>query len=117
MLQRASSVILTTGLDVPGRQILEILGVIGAESALGMNIFRDGANAWRDVIGGRSQTIQSALRTNRENCMRELQVEALKAGAEAVIAINLNYSEFTSQTVGGGMLFTAVTGTAVKLSP
>lgn len=46
--------------------------------------------------------------------MDDLRRQALKAGADAVVAVSLNYSEIS----GGGksMLFLVGTGTAVKLA-
>lgn len=114
---QAKSVVLTTGLDIPGRQTAEIVQIVAAEAALGMNIFRDIANNWRDTLGGRSGSVQNILKDAREACLQELKREAFRAGADAVIAVRLNYSEAsTSAGTGGGILFVAASGTAVKLA-
>lgn len=112
----APSIILTTGLDIPGREIAEIVKIVAAEAALGMNVFRDIANNWRDALGGRSGSVQTILKDARESCLLDLKREAQRAGADAVIAVRLNYSEAsTSAGTGGGILFVAASGTAVKL--
>lgn len=87
------------------------LEIITAETAFGMNIFRDFFAGVTDIFGGRSQATQKVLRDARRTVLYELKREALQLGANAVVAVNLNYSEFS----GGGksMLFVVATGTAV----
>ncbi|WP_245585428.1 YbjQ family protein [Pleomorphomonas koreensis] len=113
----ASEIILTTAFDVPGREIGKIIDIVGAEVATGMNIFKDIANAWRDTFGGRSNTVQNALRDARTQCLVELRREAFRLGADAVIAVRIAYSEASVATgTGGGILFVSATGTAVSLA-
>ena len=82
---------------------------------MGMNFLRDIANNWRDVIGGRAGSSEHALKDARTACLRRLKEEAVAVGADAVIAVSLNYSELS--TSGNGILFVAASGTAVKLAP
>lgn len=107
-------IVLTTALEVPKRSIESALGIVATESAIGLSIFKDIANTWRDFVGGRSATVQNALRDARKSCLDELRKEAHKLKADAVIAIDLNYNEIS--TGSGGILFVAASGTAVKLS-
>jgi uncharacterized protein YbjQ (UPF0145 family) len=109
----AKNVILTTESTLPDWRIIERLDVITAECAFGMNLFRDMFADLRDIFGGRSASTQNVLRNARKTCLNELRREALMLGADAVIGIDLNYSEFS----GGekSMLFLAASGTAVKV--
>ena len=79
-----------------------------------MNIFHDIATSFSDVFGGRSESVQHFLRKARRMCVKELKREAAALSADAVIGVDLSYSEFT----GGGksMLFLFASGTAVRLS-
>jgi len=108
-------IIITTGSDIPGRQIDSIIGIVGAETALGLSIFKDIANNFRDFFGGRSKTVQSAVRDARTVCMIELRREAIRLNADAIIAIKIDFSELSTGGAGG-ILFVAATGTAVKLA-
>jgi len=108
-------IIITTGSDIPGRQIDSIVGIVGAETALGLSIFKDIANNFRDFFGGRSKTVQSAVRDARTVCMIELRREAIRLNADAIIAIKIDFSELSTGGAGG-ILFVAATGTAVKLT-
>ncbi|MXY91569.1 MAG: YbjQ family protein [Gammaproteobacteria bacterium] len=96
----------------PGREIGESLGIVGAECVLGINIFKDIMGGIRDIVGGRSGTHQEALRKARETCIAELAAEAAEAGADAVVSVEFDYSEFSGNK--GGMIILAGYGTAVR---
>lgn len=93
-------------------EIEERIDIITAECAFGMNIFKDLFSGVRDVIGGRSSSTQNILRDSRKTVLNELRKEAYAIGANAVVGVNLSYSEFS----GGNksMLFVVASGTAVK---
>lgn len=104
--------ITTTTPTVEGRPVREYLAVVTGEAILGANIFRDLFAGIRDVIGGRSGSYEKVLREAREAALREMQDEARKLGADAVVGVDLDY-----ETVGQGtMLMVTASGTAVRLS-
>jgi uncharacterized protein YbjQ (UPF0145 family) len=109
----AMRIVLTTTATVPNREIKEVVNIISAEVAVGMNIFKDMFSAVRDVVGGRAGAVQDTLRDLRNHALEELREEAARVGADAVVGVDLDYSEFS----GGGrsMLFIVANGTAVKL--
>ena len=104
---------MTTTATVPNRETKEVVNIITAEVAVGMNIFKDIFSAVRDVVGGRAGAVQDTLRDLRNQALEELREEAARVGADAVVGVDLDYSEFS----GGGrsMLFIVANGTAVKL--
>lgn len=106
-------IVLTTTASVPNREKKEGVDIVSAEVAVGMNIFKDMFSAVRDVVGGRAGAIQDTLRDLRGQALEELRQEASKVGADAVVGVDLDYSEFS----GGGrsMLFIVANGTAVRL--
>lgn len=107
-------VILTTAPSVAGREVEREVEVITAEVAFGVNAIRDFFISVTDFFGGRSEATQKVLRDARRGCLAELKRTAHEAGADAVIAVNLDYSEFSG--VGrGSILFLVASGTAVKL--
>ncbi|MCI0488838.1 MAG: YbjQ family protein [Blastocatellia bacterium] len=111
--KRATAVILTTANNLEGYRIVETLEIITAECVYGMNLFLDLFVGLSDVFGGRSQTSQRMLRDARRTCLNELKREAAEVGANAVIAVDLDYSEFSGK--GKSMLFLVASGTAVKV--
>ena len=105
----------TTETMVP--EVTERLGVVTGQCALGMNIFRDFTSEIRDVIGGRSGAYQKAIKEAKDLCISEMKQEAYQLGADAVIAMDLDFSEITGGggLFGGkGMIMVVATGTAVK---
>jgi len=110
--QIANELILTTEAVLTGYVITERLEIITAECVFGMNIFSDMFAGLRDFIGGRSKASQKVLRDARKTSLAELRREALMVGADAVIAIDLDYSEISGD--GKSMLLVVASGTAVR---
>lgn len=110
--QKFSQIILTTE-TVTNLEITERLGIISAECVYGMNIFKDIFASVRDVVGGRSSATQNVLKDARKEVLAELRKEAFELAADAVIAVDIDYSEFSGN--GKSMLIVVATGTAVKI--
>lgn len=108
----AAAIILTTE-TAHNLPVIERLDIITAECVIGMHLFKDIASAFRDTFGGRSKVIQDGLREARKTALAELRREAHELGADAVVGVDLDYSEIS----GGGksMLFLVASGTAVRL--
>lgn len=111
---KLAEIILTTE-TAPNLPIAERIDIITAECVAGINVFADIGSAIRDVVGGRGGAVQKALREARKTVLSELRAEAHQIGADAVVAVSLNYSEVS----GGGksMVFVVASGTAVTLAP
>lgn len=110
--ERYNNIILTTESN-PNLNISKRLEIITAECVFGMNIFRDFFTNVRNIFGGRSRASQKVLRDLRKKVLSELRAEAYELGAEAVVAVKLDYSEMSGQ--GNQLLFVVASGTAVKL--
>jgi len=113
--ERITKIIVTTAPMLEGFRVVKTLDIITSECVSGVNIFNDILTSLSDVFGGRSGTAQKTLREARQTCIYELKREAASIGADAVIAVDLDYSEIS----GGGksMLFLVASGTAVKIEP
>jgi len=105
--------IITTTDSPPGREARDSLGVVAGEAILGVNIFRDFFAGVTDILGGRSQGYQKALREARDHAMRDMEEEAAALGADAVIGVDIDYEAIDTQR--GAMLLVSCNGTAVKL--
>lgn len=105
--------ILSTTPTLEGRTITSYIGIATGEVIVGANIFRDLFAGIRDIVGGRAGSYESALRDARHQALDELAAEARELGADAVVAIDLDY-EVLGQN--GSMLMVSATGTAVKLA-
>lgn len=109
---RLARIILTTETahNLPVDQRLDI---VSAEVVIGLHLFKDIAAVWRDAFGGRSKVMQNGLREARQTALTELRREAVDLGADAVVGIDLDYSEISG--AGKNMLFLVASGTAVTL--
>lgn len=93
--------------------VTDRLGIVTAEVVVGMHFFKDLAAGLRDTFGGRSKVMQQELRDARNMALDELKGEAIDLGADAVVGVDLDYSEISG--AGKSMLFLVASGTAVKL--
>jgi uncharacterized protein YbjQ (UPF0145 family) len=107
--------ILTTGPNVDGRQVIQYCGIVHGEAILGANIFKDFFAGIRDVVGGRSGAYEHSLRQARNTAIKEMTQAAKELGADAIIAVDVDY-ESLEITNGGNMLMVAASGTAVRLA-
>ena len=83
--------IVTTTPSVEGRHIHDYKGVVTGEAILGAHLFRDLFAGIRDIVGGRSGSYEKSLREARQIALSELEDEARKLGANAVVGVDLDY--------------------------
>lgn len=107
------SIVVTTETAASDLSIDERLGIVTAEVAIGLNVFKDIFTVARDIVGGRSETIQDAFSEAKDTVIEEMQKEAHDLEADAVIAADFKYNEISS---GRSMLLMVGTGTAVRLA-
>lgn len=112
LAERAKGILVTTE-TATNLPVAERLDIVTAECVFGLNIIKDMFSATRDIFGGRNASTQKSLRDARQFVIEELRKEAVLVGADAVVGVDLDYSEFS----GGGksMLFLVASGTAVTL--
>jgi len=104
--------ICTTTPTVEGHRTTRVIGIVSGETILGANIFRDFLAGIRDIVGGRSGAYETVLRDARKTALEEMSREAQSLGANAVVAVDIDY-----ETVGQGMLMVTACGTAVVIQP
>ncbi len=104
--------ITTTTPSIEGKRIVEYYGIVTGETIVGTNVFRDFFAGIRDIIGGRSSSYEEVLRQAKDTALKEMEDEAMRMGANAVVGVDLDY-----ETVGGNgsMLMVTASGTAVKV--
>ncbi len=90
-----------------GANSVQYLGLVTGEAILGANLFKDLFAGIRDIVGGRSAAYERELGRAREIAMEEMRLQAAALGANAVIAVDLDY-----ETVGQSMLMVSASGTA-----
>jgi uncharacterized protein YbjQ (UPF0145 family) len=104
--------IITTTNTIDGKRVAEYKGIVTGEAIIGANIVKDFLAGIRDIVGGRAGAYEKALRTAREEALREMAHEAQERGADAIMAVDIDYEVLGSSN---GMLMVSASGTAVKL--
>jgi len=104
------NLILTTTPTIEGKKITQYYGIVTGEAIIGANLFRDIFAGIRDIVGGRSGSYEEVLREAKDNALTEMEENARRLGANAIVGIDLDY-----ETVGtnGSMLMVTASGTAV----
>jgi len=101
--------IVTTTQTVQNRSIQNYLGLVSGESILGHGFVESvfaGINNPEGCTGKCKITLEDA----RQAAIKEMEEKALQLGADAIIAVDVDYAEIKDE-----MLMVAVNGTAVKL--
>jgi len=107
-----NAIVTTTTQSVDGTRVGEYKGIVTGEAILGANVFRDFFAGIRDIVGGRSGGYEKSLREARQIAIEEMEDEARRRGANAVVGVDIDY-----ETVGqnGSMLMVSASGTAVVI--
>ena len=107
------AITLTTSHTLQDIEVTKYIGVVSAECAYGMNMFKDMFANVRNLVGGRSSAVQDTMRDSRETVMQELKREAHAKGANAVIAVDIDYTQLGAG--GNMMVLVSASGTAVVI--
>lgn len=102
----------TTGFQFTDIEIVRELKVISAEVVYGLHFGKELLAGIRDIVGGRTKSMQGVLREARENALDELCLEAVLVGGNGIIGIDLDYQQLDVKAAGGPIMLVA-SGTAV----
>ncbi len=104
--------LITTTNAVEGKRITAYYGIVSGETIIGANIVKDFFASITDIVGGRSSKYEQVLREAKQIALREMEENAARLGANAVIAVDLDY-----ETIGerGSMMMVSASGTAVRI--
>lgn len=105
-----AEIMLTSGQSFEGYEIVEYLGFVNVQSVLSSNFFKGFATGVSEMSDSESEKLTSKLEQVNETALKRLQKVAANKKADAVIGVELNYTQFASYSVG-----TIASGTAVKL--
>ncbi len=102
--------IVTTGNEVPGKKIVEVIGVVKGSTVRARNIGRDIGAGLKNIVGGEVKTYTEMTKNSREEAYNRMVNEALEMEADAIIGVR-----FTTSMVMAGASEMLAYGTAVKL--
>lgn len=102
--------ILTSTETVPGREIVEIFGVVSGNTVRAKHIGRDIAASFKNLVGGELKGYTELLTEARAEATQRMVAQASSVGANAVV--NVRYAT-SSVAQGAAELFAY--GTAVRV--
>ena len=102
--------IVTTTNTIEDKKVTRYIGIVTGEAIIGANFVKDFFASITDIVGGRSGSYEKGLREAKDIAIRELQENAQRMGANAVLAVDLDYETLGQ---GGSMLMVSASGTAV----
>ena len=106
-----ADIIVTTGNEVPGKKIINVLGVVKGSTVRARNIGRDIGAGFKNIIGGEIKTYTEMTKNSRDEAYNRMVNEALDLKADAIIGVR-----FTTSMVMQGASEMLAYGTAVKVS-
>lgn len=112
MMQQSKSVKVTTTPTFDGFHVVEYLGIESVEFVIGTGMFSEVSSSLADFLGVRSSAFEQKLQTAKRHAMDALKYIAAERGANAVLAIDLDYTEFS-----GNRIALIINGTLVRIEP
>lgn len=95
---------------IPGRRVVEHLGLVQGSSVRAKHVGRDIAASFKNIFGGELKGYTELLQESRDEAMQRLQQQAEAVGANAVLNVR-----FSTSSVAQGAAEIYVYGTAVRL--
>ncbi len=104
--------IVTTANHVEGKQVVQYLGVVRGIVVRSQNIAQGIMGGLKQVFGGNIETYATVCEQARQEAYRRMVLHAEEMGADAVIAMRYDATEFAQ-----GVTEVLAYGTAVRLMP
>jgi len=105
------AMIVTNTEDVPGRSVIEYLGMVQGSTVRAKHLGRDIMAGLKNIVGGELRGYTELMSEARDEAIARMQAEARALGADAVVNVRLS----TASVTGGAAEILAY-GTAVRLS-
>ena len=102
--------ILSTTETIPGREVVEILGVVRGNTIRARHIGRDIMAGFRNIVGGEISENTKLMGESREQALDRMVAQAEALGADAVVCMRFSTSMIMQQAAE-----ILAFGTAVKL--
>ena len=108
--EKPSQMVVTTSMEVPGKKVAQILGIVRGNTARARNIGRDFAAGFKNLVGGEIKTYTEMISHAREEAYNRMVNDAIDKGADAIIGVR-----FMTSMIMQGVSEMLAYGTAVKL--
>ena len=96
----AKNVLVTTTPSIDGYRIRKYLGIESVEFVIGTGFFSEITTSVQDFFGQRSTAFEVKLKNAKSYAMAALKFVASEKGANAVVGIDLDFTEFSGNRIG-----------------
>ncbi|MFH0808450.1 MAG: YbjQ family protein [archaeon] len=103
-------IITTTGFEIPGKKVVEILGIARGNTIRARHVGRDVMAGLKNLVGGEIKSYTQMTTQSREEAFNRMVNQAIEMKADAIIGVRFS----TSMIMQGAAEMLAY-GTAVKL--
>jgi len=104
------NIIVTTGENLPGAKVKEVLGVVKGSTVRSRNLGRDIGAVFKSMVGGEVKTYTAMTNSAREEAYNRMVNQALGMKADAIIGVR-----YTTSMIMAGASEMLAYGTAVKI--
>ncbi len=105
-----TEIITTTTSEIPGKKVIEILGVVKGNTIRARHVGRDIAAGLKNIVGGEIKSYTEMTEKAREEAFNRMVNQAVELKADAIVNIR-----FATSMVMTGAAEMLAYGTAVKL--
>ena len=105
-----ADIIITTGNELPGKRIVEVLGVVKGNTVRARNIGRDIGAGFKNMVGGEIKSYTDMATNARDEAYNRMVNEGIDLKADAIIGVR-----FTTSMIMQGASEMFAYGTAVKV--
>lgn len=103
---------ITTTNSFEGYKILRYIDVESAEVVMGTGLFSELDSDLADIFGKRATSFEKKLQDSKQAAFSRLKYHAIEKGGNAIVGIDVDYTEFTNNKMGF-----IVSGTIVYIEP
>ena len=99
-------------MNIDGYKVKKYIDIESVEVVIGTGIISEVVSDFSDAFGMRSTPFESKLAQAKAHALKRLKYIASSKGGDAVIGVDIDYTEFSGNKIG-----VIVSGTIVKLDP
>ncbi len=105
-----SSIPIVNTETIPGRTIIQTMGVVSGSTVRAKNVFKDIGAGFKSIIGGELVAYTELLGESRQQAVERMVADAVGRGANAIVNVR-----FATSSVAGGASELFSYGTAVVI--
>jgi uncharacterized protein YbjQ (UPF0145 family) len=94
------NIVLTSTHSIDGYRITNYIGIESVEIVIGTGMFSEISSSIDDFFGTRSTEFEQKLARAKGTAFKKLKLLAFEKGANAVVGIDLDYTEFSGNRIG-----------------